>query len=338
MASLYKRPDSPFYWASFLDLTGRRRQKSTGLRHAIPADTRKAHELCRELSAAEVHRVADDEHWDRWVPRFLDQRYDAHSRTYARMTTSWRSVSAFLRAKGVAIPRQLTRQHLRDYIGWRAVPHEGTYVARRNTALNEMKLLGMVMREAVQSGFATVNPCDRLGISREASKKKPRITDAEHQRILAALKHEDEWMRTAYLIAWEQGCRLSETVLPLDDIDLDRGVIRFRTKGHKNEPAEFPLSPRLIPMITRMKSDGRRMTFVMPEGGAQLFWRFFRRIGLPHLTFHCLRVTFITRAYEAGIQRTDVMRLVSHSSYAAHAVYPRLTADHSTAQAMRALL
>jgi len=48
MASLYKREDSPYFWISFLDTTGKRRCKSTRLKQAVPLETRRARDLCRD--------------------------------------------------------------------------------------------------------------------------------------------------------------------------------------------------------------------------------------------------------------------------------------------------
>jgi integrase len=76
----------------------------------------------------------------------------------------------------------------------------------------------------------------------------------------------------------------------------------------------------------------------MPAMPGKAWWKFFRKIKMPHLCFHCTRVTFVTRCYEAGIRQSDVMRLVGHSTYSAHQVYPRLEADHASAQAIRALV
>jgi integrase len=76
----------------------------------------------------------------------------------------------------------------------------------------------------------------------------------------------------------------------------------------------------------------------MPDFPGKAWFRFFRKIKLRHLCFHCTRVTFITRAYESGIAQADVMRLVGHSSHQVHLIYPRLEADHRSAQSMRQLL
>src|SRR5437870_3625475 len=108
----------------------------------------------------------------------------------------------------------------------------------------------IVMFEAVQSGFATANPCSRLSIRPDTPASKPRITESENQKILQALESEPEWMGISYAIAWEQGCRFSETCLELaSQVDIARGIIRFRTKGNKATLAEFPLSPRLVPLF-----------------------------------------------------------------------------------------
>jgi integrase len=194
------------------------------------------------------------------------------------------------------------------------------------------------MSEAVACGLAPANPCLGLGIKRDPAPKKPRITEAEHQKILKALDSEPVWMRVSYLISWHQGCRFSETCLDMRAIDIRRMTIGFRTKGHKDTLAEFPLSPNLIPLIHELKAQGRVTTFDMPAMPGKAWWKFFRKIKLGHICFHCTRVTFITRCYEQGIAQADVMRLVGHSSHQVHLIYPRLEADHRSAQSMRRLL
>ncbi len=194
----------------------------------------------------------------------------------------------------------------------------------------------MVMREAVQSGFASVNPCERLGIRFDVPAKKPRISEREHIAITEALAKEPEWMRVSYEIAWHQGCRFSETHLKIaTQVDISNGVIRFRTKGHKETLAEFPLAAKLVPMFARMIAQGREWSYAMPAGAPQRWFAFFHKIGLPHLCFHCLRVTFITRCYEAGLAKESVMRLVGHASSTVHEIYPRLSATSVQIREMR---
>lgn len=342
MATLYRREDSKYWWIAFIDLAGVRRCKSTKLRWSVPVDTRRAIEFRREMTVKESHRLAGEEMWGAWVPRFLEHRYGDRPGTLARYRGCWRNIESFLRARKIYVPRQFTRQHVHDFIEWRKTRHAefGVYEVSKNTALHEVKLLRVVMREAVASGFAAANPCAALGIKMDPAPKKPRITQAEHEKILKALEREPEWMRVSYLIAWHQGCRFSETHLDLaNQVDIARGIIRFRTKGHKDSLAEFPLASELVPLFQRLQREGKRFAYEMPSDyPGKAWWRFFRRIRLRHLCFHSTRVTFITRCYESGIPRDMVMRLAGHTTTAAHEIYPRLTADGDLVRSMRQAL
>lgn len=344
MASLYQRARSPFWWVEFVDAAGKRRQKSTKLRYDVTTQSRQAQELRNELTAREAETMGEfaggNETWRAWVPRFIAQRYSGPGRagTRQRYTIAWRNLEAFLRDRKIDSPRRLTRQDVRDFVEWRQMAHRelGVYKAVKNTALLEIKFLGIVMHEALESGFCSSNPCLKLGIKRDEPKQKPAITKEEYRLITRALEKEADWMRTSFAIAWEQGCRLSETCFPLRDADLARHVIRLRTKGKKERVAEVPMSPRLRPLLKRLKSracgrHGRlytgEMTFEMPKSAAKLWWLFFRKIGMGHLSFHCTRVSLITRCYEADIPEEDVMRIALHSSTTTHRIYPRLPAS-----------
>lgn len=346
MASLYKRPDSKYWWVEYLDPAGKRRQKSTKLRRDVPLQTRKAREVCNELTRREGQSspvASGQEFFESWVPRFIRQTYPGaeHELTRIRAEAAWRNIGAFLRENEVAVPRQLSRQHIRDFIEWReeAKPDLGVRKGTKNTALTEITFLRMIMKEAVKSGFASSNPCDQLGIGRDEPKLKPKITMKEHRLITRRLKSEPEWMGIAFKIAWDQGCRLTETHIRLPEgVDLARNVLKLRTKGKKKRVAEVPLSPRLKPLFRRLVSEKREFTFDMPKSPAKTFWNFFQRIGLGHLSFHSSRVTFITRCHEAGIPEETVMRLCLHASETVHRIYPRLpAASPHLQQAMKAV-
>jgi integrase len=338
VASIYQRADSKYLWIEYIDAAGERRQESTKLRHAFPGESRKARQLRDELTRREyAAQTAVDvnngiEYWAAWVPRFLGQRYSSKTLTLRRALEAWHNLSAFLNEHAIAVPRQLARQHVRDFIEWRqdAHPECGTHKGGKNTALLEIKFLALIVDEALASGFCNSNPCHRLGMGRDEPHAKTRITDAEHRLITRSLKCEPEWMRVSYKIAWEQGCRFSETIIDLRDVDLARNVLRLRTKGKKERAAEVPLNRNLRPLFRRLAKSKRKFTFekaVIPRGGAGKAWsNFFRKIGLGHICFHSTRVTFITRCYEAGIPEPDVMRLVLHASTTVHRIYPRLPA------------
>jgi integrase len=332
VASLYKRKRSPFWWVEYVDAAGERRQESTKLRHDTPLQTRQARQLRDELTTRELAvrlpKSSGPEVWHAWVPRFIAQRYSGPTRL--RYEQAWRNLDAFLRERAITVPRQLTRQDVREFIEWRRIANRefGVRAGKKNTALLEVKFLGLVMQEAWNSKFCEGNPCAKLGIKREKPKPKPAIKIDEHRMITREIKKEPDWMRVAYKIAYWQGCRVTETRAEVDLIDLNDDVFPTRTKGKKESIAEFPLSPRLRPLIRRLKREGRTWTYELPPrcSASKMFWKFFRRIGLGHLCFHCTRTTFITRCKERGIPREDVMRLAGHASTAAHEIYPRVSA------------
>lgn len=332
MASLYKRLRSPYWWVEYVDAAGERRQESTKLRRDATLQTRQARQLRDELTtrelAARLPKSSGPEVWHAWVPRFIAQRYTGLTRQ--RYEEAWRNLDVFLRDRAIVVPRQLSRQDVRDFIEWRKLPHRdlGMRAGKKNTALLEVKFLGIIMQEALESGFCNGNPCLKLGIKREKPKSKPAITVEEHRLITQEIKKEPDWMRVAYKIAYWQGCRISETLVELELIDLEREIFATRTKRHKDAIDEFPLSPKLRPLIRRLKAGGRVWTYELPTrcSASKMFWKFFRRIGLGHLCFHCTRNTFITRCKERGIPREDVMRLAGHTSTAAHEIYPRVSA------------
>jgi integrase len=293
------------------------------------------------MAEEERHKLDRAEVWDSWVPRFIEHRYGVGPEgTLERNRGKWRNIAAFLKEHAIYVPRQFSRQHAHDFIEWRQRRHPelGIYEVTKNTALHEIKLLRVVMFEAIASGFAASNPCARLGIKMDSPSKKPRITEKEHRKILKALEREPEWMRISYAIAWAQGCRFSETCVALADVDFSRNIIGFRTKGNKTHIAEFPLAPELVPLLQKLKRKGKTLAYEMPGMPGKAWWRFFKRNKLDHLCFHCTRVTFITRCYEAGIPRDMVMRLAGHTTTAAHEIYPRLTAGAEVVQSMRRLI
>ena len=300
MASLYKRDRSAFWWIEYIDAAGARRQESTKLRHVLPGESRRATQLRNDLTARELAARSTTgsglaEVWAAWVPRFIAQRYTGNEATRMRAFQAWHNLAAFLDEKDLTVPRQLQRQHIREFIEWRQIGHAERHAHKgaKNTALLEIKFLALILDEAIASGFCNFNPCHRLGIGRDKPKLKPAITMLEHLAIVKALEREPEWMQIWSQIAWEQGCRFSETMINLCDVDLSRDVLRLRTKGNKERPAEVPLSPRLRPLFARMIQDKRESTVeksAIAAGGSsrQSLAQIFRqgRAQTPEFSLH----------------------------------------------------
>ena len=333
MASLYKRPNSDFWWVKFRDpATGKIKRESTKCRIGIGSHMRRAREICGEKTRAENRAPVSKQHvpWEAWVTEFLNNHYATKPKTLLRYQGAWKSLRVYLEARDIAYPAQLTYKHATDYVEWRQKPTAiGLYWASRATAVWELKILRLLMSEAVKQGLATSNPCVRLGIKKGPTREKPEITDAEITIIRRALKTRPEWMRISFEIAIHQGCRSTETCLPLSQIDVERMEITFDVKGGKTFTTK--LHDGLVPLISRLKAEGRERTFELCSQAGREWTRFFRKIGLRHLCFHCTRVTVITRLCRANVSESQAMRFVGHASETIHRIYQRLRAEDVSA-------
>lgn len=342
MASLYKRPRSPFWWIKFRDAAGAVRCESTGLRVGRGDDYRRAQDLRAERTLAErksgtVHHA---EHWPQWVPQYIDL---AAGRTQERYLSAWRSLRIFFEEKEITAPRQLTYQHCADYMPWRLKPNKarGKWRAGRNTAILELKVLRWLLREAVRRGYAPGNPARELVLRREPRKLFPEYTRDQLEQIADAIEREpDEAARTqlrnSFLIARYHGVRLRETnVNPVRDVQLwpsDRptaahgleGSIRFHQKGGKVK--DKPLHPKLIPLFQDLIARKQTTTYP-PAAWSGRWFRFLVRAGLkaqnPNACFHSLRVTVKNQLDAAGVPTEIVREYLSHTPQDVHSSYGR---------------
>jgi integrase len=224
----------------------------------------------------------------------------------------------------IDFPTQVTYAHCQDFIAWRQNPKtRGAYCCGRNTAIYDLKTFALILGEAVRRGYIVTNPARGLGLVKARPKEKPEITALEEMRIRNALPDWPEWMGTAFDIAMATGCRLRETVIELRNIDEAAGTIHFIQKGGR--PHTTALPPKLLPLVQRLRAEGKTRTLEMPDRPSKDWRRFFRSIDLPHLSFHCTRVTVVTRLARAGVPERHTMRFVGHSSSTVHRVYTRLT-------------
>ncbi len=330
MASLVNRKASAFWYVKFIDsATGQRTFKTTKYRKDDPTHTKKARALAAELTSREyqVATRSPEERWEHWVIPFLE-RHTKSPRTLDRYKLAWSWLSMYLQERRLFSPSQLTYQDALGFLEWRT-----TYKKRRgktvklNTALNDIKVLRIVMRQAVRLGYAPGNPVDRLGVAKEETKEKPELSDKDIRDIRAALKAKPEWMQTSFEIAIHTGCRESETQINFSNIDLPRKAITFASpKGGRERAFTVPLPEPLLPLLRKLKRRGFAQTLQDPPAMmGKAWWEFFKDdLKRPELCFHCCRVTFVTRLARAGVPQSSAMRLVNHSSTLVHRIYQRL--------------
>lgn len=331
MAHLRKHKRSPYWYLRFRDLdTGEWKEESTGLRFADNSDTRRAQRKA-DAKTVEEQRIgtpSNNPAFNAWVPGYLDAHWKPGSDTRRRQTTAWQALRVFLNAHDILYPRQLRYRHGEDYLRWRlGNPVHGRRVVH-NTALVELHFLAQLMNEAVRREYCESNPIARLGIGRRAPKEKRELTDKEIARLRKHLVDQPQWMRTAFEISLYTGCRFSECEMPLENIDLRANSIRIcdskRPDTDRRKFFTVPIHPDLRPTLERLKRSGATVTCRLTRDKNGRINYFIRQSGIKDASFHCLRVTFVTRCHRGGLSESEAMRLVNHSSTLVHRVYSKL--------------
>jgi integrase len=326
MAYLYRKHRSPFWYVVYFDADRKEVHRSTGLRADNPNDTAKAKALRAELEAKEHHRVpvVNSEGWDTWVPKYLERHCETKG-TLQRYVGNWKWLGLWLQTKRLHSPRAITYRNALEYLDWRTgFKKKNGKRAGRNTAIMELKLFAMIMGEAVRLGHADANPLVSLKLRRDKAAEKPELSDKEIRVIQNALKNEPEWMQNAFAIALHTGCRLRETRLPLNCLNFKENKITFPSpKGGEDRAFSIPMPSALRPLLGRIRKANKEFTVEFPFQPSRRWQQFFIKLKMPHLCFHCLRVTYVNRLRRAGVPREAAMRLVNHSSELIHQIYQR---------------
>lgn len=338
-ASVYQRKGRPVWYISYYPRNGYNRvHEATQFRIEDPTAKGKAYELA--LERAKLHRIDEGnaaERWHVWVVPYLEDRYRRSPLTHSRYLTSWKYWQRYFDEHDLAGPRVITFQHISQYLKWRTSQKKRSgKLVSHNTAMTDVQCLRVVMAEVVRRGWRLDNPVRELGISRDAAKEKCEITDSEMATIIAALdklvaeKPHKDWMRISWEIARWQGCRLSETQFDIRrHVNFAENTIKFRGKG--GVIIHTMLHPQLKPYLQNMLKSGRTFTCKFPKMGvapagasAKFFRHFFDCLDMPHISFHCTRVTVITKLIRAGQPIAQVMAFIGHADEEVNRIYRKL--------------
>lgn len=327
MASFYRKKGSPYFWLRLKRADGTWANASSGIRADGIGAMRKIEQRVAEESAKEARLQNDGGQalLRAWVPRWIGYYYE-NQKSRARAMNAWAHLSAFFHGRGVLHPEEVSYRLCHEFMAWRTdadlCAKEGRRLGNWNTALTELRILGTMMQEALSQGWITSNPCARLRLGRKDVKEKRAISPAEQLLIEQALEKAPQWMRDCWLVGMKQGCRLSEVKVRMADIAVQQRVIPFRVKGGKIHPA--PLHEDLLPLVSRRQQEGAEFLVDLPPSPSKEWVKFFASCGLQNLSFHCLRVTVITRFALADVTAEKAMQYVGHCSELTHAIYRKL--------------
>ena len=331
MASLFKRPGKPHWFLRYKE-NGEWKKCVTKFRHDDPNDTANARELRARSEAEEYQEEAVKKVGWEWVPGWIDGM-ELAARSRERYHGGWRWLGLFLQERKLDVP-QILYSHVHEYIEWRVGRKKPSgKCAGRNTAIMEVKWLAGLMGEAVRRDFIKASPLASLKLRAAAAPKKRPFTDEEIRICREALapkkkgESEPEWMRVAFEIGLATGCRLRETRIPMECLDLDAELPTMTfpcPKGGEEKAFTIPIPSMLLPLFRDLRQKKRTHTIeAFPFQPSRWWTHFFKRVKVEGVCFHCRRVTKVTRMRREGVPREAAMRLVNHSSELIHLLYDR---------------
>ena len=182
--SPYTRRDSPWVWIQWAARPGdRRRYVKTQVRADDPDRELKIRRELHRIEAGLLHQspeLGGGEGWA-WVLPWLRASYDVHGSTLTTYEAQWQRLRDWLHQDDLNAPAVITRDDAFSYLDWRTsqIKPKSRKPISKNTAIGEIKLFGMIMREATRRHYISESPITSLRIHRDDAAQKPEITPAE---------------------------------------------------------------------------------------------------------------------------------------------------------------
>ncbi|HWB58861.1 MAG TPA: hypothetical protein VG733_05185 [Chthoniobacteraceae bacterium] len=322
MASVYIREKSRFYWLKFRDpATFKITRRATSIDHTLPGAARKSRALAAEYTRKEMSapgRHHAHENFEHWAEAYLRSRCK-NPHTLVNTLKGLRDAFAFFREHGVASPRQLTFEVAAGYMAWRLSGKDLPAISH-NTARVRFMVIRVLMRHAKLLGYCEVNCTRDIEIPGLPPKEKQEITAEDQAIIESVLQKKRQWMREQWLVLMRQGCRVAETIVPMNRIDERAMIITLKLKGGKLHTAA--LHPDLLPLVKLARKENRPTLIVGPPNWSPIWCQFFQSLDMRY-SIHCTRVTVITRLLREGHSPALVCAFIGHSEEV-NVIYRRL--------------
>lgn len=213
----------------------------------------------------------------------------------------------------------------------------------------KIKLLKRILRTAVEERIIDWNPAEGIKMLKRTEPQAREtyhraLTKEETAAFLEAAK--DSWYYPLYLLLLNTGMRIGEAgALKLSDIKADHIKIRrslttsecynvIMGEDVKTEAGRrtIPLTPAIKEAIDLQKANNAIVNgniidldmpiFISPDG---VYLRdrsvnknisgICKKIGIDHISAHCFRDTFATRAIESGMDLKTLQEILGHSNF-----------------------
>ena len=367
MPSLHKRPESPYWVASYQDAKGRWLKKSTktdkrslALKIAMEWENagksgragRLVESQCRKvLSEILEQSTGSPIHFHTCRDWFTEWLAGKDGATAARTLLKYKQVAAdFLEHLGdrAALPlNAISPADVRSYRD--ALTKGGRAVSTVNMTLR--KVLSVPFQAALRLGYIPMNPCSGVEILKDTGGGEVDTFTPEQVAVLLSVA-ENDW-RGVILAGYFTGLRLGDiTGLQWQSIELGSGLLKVKT-GKTGKTVVIPLAPELAEWL-RAQPTGIGKAPVFPSlaglsgpgrnGLSMQFKRLMERAKIKgkvlrerkkksagrtrsSLSFHSLRHSFNSALANAGVSQEVRQKLTGHASATMNARYTHHEVD-----------
>ncbi len=341
MASVHRRPRSPFWFAAWRDTHGKlflrstkqkeksaalaaaldfeRAEKVAGTGSLVESQTRKivADIMERAGLASSDISIAD------WLAEWLKSKSGASEGTTQRYRIVIDQFLGYLGPRAKRPLSSLTGRDIQVHLDARTAEGVSSSTVRLTTTILRLALSAACKRKLI-----TENPADALEMPKESRTKVERgvFTSDEVRRLVEAA--EGEW-RTVILLGYFTGARLGDCArMEWNAADLEKGILSF-TPQKTGRPMQVPVHPDLLEHLRGLP---RTEECISPElsgreiGGYNGLSRGFvavaKKAGLDESrTFHSLRHSFTSALANADVAPELRMKLTGHASESVHRGY-----------------
>lgn len=361
MPSLFRRPNSPFWFAAYTSADGARQKKSTKKKNRagaltvlatlIEAERQAAsgtltESRARQLISEIVERTSGEKiqfHTCReWLNEWSASKKGATGdRTWLKYDQVCRDFLEHLGGRAELSVAAITPKDVRSFRD--ALLKSGLSVTTVNQTFR--KILAAPFFAAQRHGFLQTNPCLAVEFLKDdADVERDVFTPEQVTKLLNA--SDGDW-KGVILAGYFTGLRLRDiTELTWDSIDLEARLLRTKTKKTGTH-VTIPLHPDLSAWLSS-RTRGIAKAPVFPDlagqagtgrnGLSMQFRNIMNTAGVKgnvlrkrakgghgrtqmSLTFHSLRHSFVSAMANAGVAPELRQKLAGHSDYKSHSIY-----------------
>ena len=357
MASVHRRPKSPYWHASYLGPDGRWILRSTKQEDrqralAVAMEYERAAKLARrgELVEAQAREVLKDimkradvgetlqtvsikSHFDGWLENKRQRKSESTAHRYSV------AVADFLETLGNRASKPLTSLTAADVE--RFLNHRIGKKLSPATVILDVKIIGGALNVARRQGLIPTNPAEAVELPEAEGVERGTFTPSEVKLLVDTA--EGEW-KLLILLAYFTGARLSDCCqMQWEGVNLNDETLTY-TQAKTGAKVTTPLHPDLLVQLNRLAGTDKPEVFILPQlavqrgsgrrGLSETLKKIVRKAGLDlqtvqgrgkrmisRRTFHALRHSFTSALANQNVASELRMKLTGHKTEREHQKY-----------------